>query len=231
MSSTKTAQIGPSHDLSPININKFDKNEIRSRIKELGKALKNDQEFSEPNSHARGVLLHRKKLLESKLDSIIRHEWQTSQENLSPSTAAILNAVNLFYKFAMGPEGPKCQVCGDRYEYADPNDPYCYRHCKPQKIEENIPSPEKGDDPIISPFIDKAPGYSRRKNQIKKLDYYINEVDYSDFDGWELGEELVRDGCGTEFIANHPELSDDEIDELISKCKRIYKEKNEMGGY
>jgi len=48
-------------------------------------------------------------------------------------------AIKLFSKFAMGPEGPKCQICGDRYEYADPDDPYCYKHCdlKNKKEEES----------------------------------------------------------------------------------------------
>lgn len=55
----------------------------------------------------------------------------------------IIAAIHLFYKLAAIPSYPKCQVCGNADPYADPKDPFCYKHVGSNKKSPRESAPDK----------------------------------------------------------------------------------------
>lgn len=102
--------------------------------------------------------------------------------------------LNLFYKFSWE-DGPKCQVCGLPDEYADPADPYCYKHCKPKKVkeeeeEENKPK-SSNEDWVSKTTLRPSKSYG---NAFHYTVAFQNNVQISIFAGsdkpedWEISE-------------------------------------------
>ena len=87
---------------------------------------------------------------------------------------SIKRALEVFEKFAQ----VKCQVCGDFDEYADPSNPYCYKHFdsnKAKKVEnkkEEDVSEDDGFENLVNIMLKRRIGQKPLK-PIKLLDFII----------------------------------------------------------
>jgi len=110
---------------------------------------------------------------------------------------SIKRAIKLIYKYAMGPEGPKCQVCGDRYEYADPKDPYCYKCFDAAKSKKK----ESGD------FKDEA-AYDEYTSMSYRIDNR-KRITEREFEEFHVGEYVVHVRAGKSAYSNPEDVNYD----------------------